>query len=343
MILALRALGLGDLLTAVPALRALRRHLAPAELALALPEPLHPLAHRMCVADEFVAVPSAVRTPPSAVHWSGPAPSLAVNLHGRGPQSTAALAALRPRQLWAFDLPGAPRWRADEHEVRRWCRLVAGYGCPADPTDLYLAGTAADRAGGPVVIHPGAAGAARRWPAQRFAAVARHLAGRSLPVRITAGAGEAELAAQVAARAGLSESEVFAGRAVTELTDLIAASRLVVCGDTGVAHLATACRTPSVLLFGPQSPARWGPPADEGIHQVLWHRGNGDDRADGQRPHRALLRIQPAEVLAAAEELLAATGRFTRPTFGARGNDRSGAEVMSWSDIDDPQRPSRRF
>ena len=42
-----------------------------------------------------------------------------------------------------------------------------------------------------------------------------------------------------------------------ELTAVVAAAARVVCGDTGVAHLATALGTPSVVLFGPTSPARW--------------------------------------------------------------------------------------
>src|SRR5207237_79615 len=42
----------------------------------------------------------------------------------------------------------------------------------------------------------------------------------------------------------------------------------LVCGDTGVAHLATALGTPSVLLFGPVPPSRWGPLADPELHTV---------------------------------------------------------------------------
>ncbi len=47
------------------------------------------------------------------------------------------------------------------------------------------------------------------------------------------------------------------------LAGRVASARLLVCGDTGVAHLATACGTPSVLLFGPTDPRagarRWIP------------------------------------------------------------------------------------
>jgi ADP-heptose:LPS heptosyltransferase len=66
----------------------------------------------------------------------------------------------------------------------------------------------------------------------------------------------------------------------------------VICGDTGVAHLATAYGTPSVVLFGPMPPALWGPPPERRQHLVLW-RGTG-----------GLSNISTAEVYDAARELL---------------------------------------
>ena len=59
-----------------------------------------------------------------------------------------------------------------------------------------------------------------------------------------------------------------------------------------VAHLATAYGTPSVLLFGPTAPSRWGPPAD-GPHEVLWC-GDGTGDPWGDEPDPALLRITAA-------------------------------------------------
>jgi ADP-heptose:LPS heptosyltransferase len=90
------------------------------------------------------------------------------------------------------------------------------------------------------------------------------------------------------------------------LATRVATARLLVCGDTGVAHLATAYRTPSVLLFGPTAPRHWGPAVDPDLHIVLWH---GDDGHLGD-PHGAavdpaLEMITVAEVLAAAASLLA--------------------------------------
>jgi ADP-heptose:LPS heptosyltransferase len=70
----------------------------------------------------------------------------------------------------------------------------------------------------------------------------------------------------------------------------------VVCGDTGVAHHATALGIRSVLLFGPTSPHAWGPWDAADRHRVLWTGRTGDPH--GQIPHAGLLEIAPRDVLA---------------------------------------------
>ena len=152
------------------------------------------------------------------------------------------------------------------------------------------------------VVHPGAAFPGRRWPPERFAAVARHLAAAGHRVVVTGGPAERELALQVASLAGLPEDAVLAGTTTSlELAAVVAAARLVVCGDTGVAHLATAYRRPSVVLFGPVSPALWGPPARP-QHVVLWH-GDGTGDPHGTELDPALARVTVDEVTAALDRL----------------------------------------
>jgi ADP-heptose:LPS heptosyltransferase len=292
----LRPLGLGDLLTGVPALRAVRKAVPDSRLVLATTAALEPLARLIDAVDEVL--PARELEP---LDWSGPPPELAVDLHGKGPASHEIVAALHPGRLLTFASPGypGPVWRPDEHEVRRWCRLVSeGLGVAADPDALDLAEPAVEPpARGVAVVHPGAAFPGRRWPPDRFAAVARHLAAQGHDVAITGGPGEVELARSVASAAGLGDGAVLAGRTTTlELAAVVAHARLVVCGDTGVAHLATAYRRPSVVLFGPVSPALWGPPA-RAQHVVLWH-GDGTGDPWGTELDPALERITVEEVLA---------------------------------------------
>ena len=81
----------------------------------------------------------------------------------------------------------------------------------------------------------------------------------------------------------------------------------MISGDTGIAHLASAYGTPSVVLFGPVDPAQWGPPAD-GPHVALAHPATrrGDRFVD--EPDPALLAIGVEEVLAAAAAVCRSRG-----------------------------------
>ncbi len=303
-ILVYRAIGLGDFLTAVPALRAVARAFPTAEVCLAAPAPLAPLALLTGAVRTFLPT-AELAAPP----WSGAPPGLVVNLHGRGPQSHRLLQALAPRRLVAFAHPDVgvvgPRWRPDEHEVARWCRLLEESGIPAAPDDLELAvPTAPPPVRAATVVHPGAAAPGRRWPVDRFAAVAAQLAEEGHSVVVTGVPSEVSAARSVAVRAGLPDDRVLAGRLdLGDMAALVADARLVVCGDTGVGHLATAYRTPSVLLFGPMPPASWGPPAGRREHRVIWHGElAGRPAGDGQ-PHPAVLAITVEEVLAAVADV----------------------------------------
>ena len=308
----LRALGLGDLLTAVPALRALADEFPRHERALAAPRSLTPLAELITAGDGSPALHRVVHTGELE-----PLPAelgradLAVNLHGRGPQSHRLLLDSQPAATLWFSHPeipqshGAPRWQPGEHEVARWCRMLTEQGVPADPGRIGLSapeGPAPAAAVGATLVHPGAASRARRWPAERFAEVVAAEREAAREVVLTGGSDEVELCQAIAERAGLSPAAVIAGS--TDLSDLARAVRSadhVLCGDTGVAHLATALGTPSVLLFGPTTPSEWGPPPDRGRHRVLWAGGTGDPHAD--EPSPALLEIGVAEVVAALRQL----------------------------------------
>jgi ADP-heptose:LPS heptosyltransferase len=292
--LVLRALGVGDLLTAVPALRALRRH--GLRLTLAAPPELRDLVALTGAVDSLVP---AYGLEPLSRRDHG-APALAVNLHGRGPQSHRLLLGLRPRRVWAFAHPDVPQvkgpqWADGEHEMQRWCRLVGWYGALPDPDDFLLpVPMYASPAPGAIVIHPGGKGTERRWPPQRFAEVARALRAQETPIVLTGGRRERSLALHIATAAALPSRVVLAGRtSLRELCALVSRARLVISADTGIAHLATAYGTPSVTIFGPETPARWGPPPGRPWHRPL---RRGPDPAQ----------VTAADVLEAAAAALSA-------------------------------------
>lgn len=301
-LLVLRALGLGDFLTGLPALKALARAFPEHHRVLAAPPPLDPLVRLSGTVHELL--PAAPLAPIAFDR-----PEVAVNLHGRGPESHRVLLNTSPGRLIAFrndSVPGLealPPWRPDEHEVRRWCRLLRSCGVPADPRELTLPAPslpAPAAARGALLIHPGASDAARRWPADRWVALARLERRAGSKIALTAGPGEDDLAHGIASAAGLAPAAVLKGLNLEQLAAAVAGAERVVSGDTGVAHLATALDRPSVAIFGPMPPTLWGPPPGH-RHRVLWAGRTGDPHAD--RPHEGLLEISPQQVALALRQV----------------------------------------
>jgi ADP-heptose:LPS heptosyltransferase len=313
----LRARGLGDLLTAVPALRALARAFPRHRRVLAAAAELAPLLALIeceegrCV-EELVDLHGLGDDPAKLPR----APEVAVNLHGRGPRSHRLLLASEPTYLIAFGHPevpeseGMPAWREDEHEIDRWCRLLRESGIETDPDEYWITRpglSAAPRARGATLIHPGAASAARRWPAERWAAVAAAELEAGREVVLTGSAAERELCEEVATAARVPRDRILAGRTdLLELAAVVAAAGALACGDTGIAHLASALQIPSVIVFGPTSPQRCGPPPHT-IHRPLWAGREGDPHASV--PDLGLLEIDPATVIAELATLHTAAAR----------------------------------
>jgi ADP-heptose:LPS heptosyltransferase len=302
-ILVLRALGLGDLLTGFPALRGLRRAYPDAHIVLAAPERFSGLAMLSGAIDGLDPTPGLGR-----LHPRRRVPDLAVNLHGSDPESIADLIALRPKAMFSHrhrDYPHVqgPPWRAELHEVDRWCALLHWYGIACNPEDLAITRPPGypDRSG-VVVIHPGATTAARRWPVDRFATVAAALRADGYEVVLTGDRNEIDLARAVAEQAGLPESAVVAGTlGLLGLVAMISDCRLLICGDTGIRHIATATGAPSVLLFGP-TPPKLGGPRGPAAYVALWAGDSGDPHGD--EPQRGLLSISPQWVLDAVGGVL---------------------------------------
>lgn len=318
-VLVLRALGLGDAVTGIPALRGLRRAWPGRPLVLGCRPAIGAWLQGLGLVDDVVAVDGLAATR-VLDRWRGgdEREHVAVNLHGRGPQSHLALLRTGPSALVAYSSPelglDGPPWRADEHEVDRWCRLVESVGGRCGREDLRL--TPRPRPhheAGYVVVHPGAASGSRRWPAERFAAVVDRLVRSGHRVVVTGSASERSLTSVAAGRhrtlRGPGVVDAAGSLTLSDLADVVSHADLVVSGDTGVAHLATAYERPSVVLFGPTPPRLWGPAIDPALHTVLWHGDETFPASEPGDPHGtvldpALAAVTVAEVLAGAERLL---------------------------------------
>jgi ADP-heptose:LPS heptosyltransferase len=318
----LRALQLGDLLCAVPALRALRAALPEAEIVLiGLPWARSFVArfdHYLDGFREFPGFPGLPERTPQVERIPAFLASiqrerfdLAIQLHGSGRFVNPLTVLLGARQCAGFFLPGDycpdPQrflpWPEQGLEIRRLLQLMEFLGVPSQGEELEFPLRADDGQalgaieetrelvpGAYVCIHPGASVPQRRWSAGRFAAVGRALADHGFLIVLTGTAAEAELTRSVAVELSRPCLDLAGRTDLGALAVLLSRARILICNDTGVSHLAAALRVPSVVISTGDNPRRWAP-IDGALHPILC-RDSG---------------VYPREVIAQAERLLAGT------------------------------------
>jgi lipopolysaccharide heptosyltransferase II len=215
-------------------------------------------------------------------------------------------------------LVGLDRPLARAHQTALYAEALApvGAGAPGplrvnlSPRARALADDVLRGVGGPfVAIAPGARWATKRWPPERFAAVADALAASGHRIVLCGGPGEREVFAAFRAAARAEVAADLSTLPVEGLAAAIARARLLVACDSGPVHLATAVGTPVLALFGPTAPARWGPPPPGralslGLACSPCSNHGGEKCPEGH--HRCLADLSPDAVVAAARELLAA-------------------------------------
>jgi ADP-heptose:LPS heptosyltransferase len=279
---------------------------------------------------------------------------LAVQLHGGGAQSNPVVRDFGARCAVGLQAPGAEPldrcvpYRYYQPEVSRCLEVVALAGATRLAADARLAVTAADvaeaaaavpdvggpdaggldgggpDAGGPpplVALHPGATDDRRRWPSERFAALAAALVAGGAQVVVTGSAGEQELVDAVVSGAGAPVRGLAGALGLGGLVGLYSRCALVVSNDTGPRHLAQAVGTPTVGLFWCGNAIN-AAPHSRSRHRVLlsWMLHCPICGADCSRdlyPHRAgegcthrpsfLADIPLPEVLEECHDLLATT------------------------------------
>ena len=174
---------------------------------------------------------------------------------------------------------------------------------PVDPaaeawSDAFLAPTGDQ----PVaLINPGAGWGSKRWPVERYGAVAQGLVERGWRVLVNTGPGEMPMAEVIVKATGGAATPLTGS-----LDQLIALTRrigLCIAGDTGPLHLACALGRPVVGVYGPTDPSRNGPFGTR--FKVLRHPDSRRDHGRYKEPEAGLLTFSPEDVLAAADALLA--------------------------------------
>ena len=182
---------------------------------------------------------------------------------------------------------------------------------PLLPTDPSAEQQAAALAQPFVLISPGAGWGAKRWPIDRYAAVARQLQREGYAIIINAGPGEESIANELTFLLSGVSGITLLQPTLTELIAITRRASLIIAGDTGPLHLACALGKPVVGVFGPTDPARNGPFGC--AFRVLRHPESRRDHTRRSEPEAGLLTITPEAVLEAAMDLLYETKRPPLP------------------------------
>lgn len=158
-----------------------------------------------------------------------------------------------------------------------------------------------------VALAPGARWATKRWPAERFAAVADQLSALGNRIVLCGGPGDRDAFAAFRAVVRAPVAADLSFLPLDALAASIARVQLLIACDSGPVHLATAVGTPVLALFGPTSVTRWGPPPPGralslGLPCAPCSNHGGDYCPEGH--HRCLGDLAPEAVLAAAREML---------------------------------------
>jgi ADP-heptose:LPS heptosyltransferase/lauroyl/myristoyl acyltransferase len=262
---------LGDVVMAVPLLRALRAGRPDAEITLVARPQFLPLLKAWGVADRLHALPA--RGPSYFLHFYAlrheyPDVWLLFTNSLRGDleawlsgcrQRFGLVRSGRPRPLLShrFPVPADFDERA-RHQLELWEKFLCHFGLEVPPDRTPLAKSAA-LPNGPIGLIPGSENTPeKRWPVPHWRALITALPSERFVIFGTPN--DAPIAREVAARLPESQVENLAGR--TDLPTFctrLQGCRVLVTNDTGGMHLANALGVPLLALFGPTNPRRTGP------------------------------------------------------------------------------------
>lgn len=332
---------IGDVVMATPALRALRRHFAGARITAVGRPYVAGVLEGAPWADEFMSLD---RRGPWAHRWPGVAWNLRrrrLDLAVLFPNSfrVALVARLAgagrrigfDRYLRGFLLTDRLQYRRDSRGrhlpspiIADYNRLAQAAGCPWPGYRQELFTTPADEAAADgvcarlgvdagrelVCLNPGAAfGAAKHWHVESFARLAQDLVDRrGSQVLVLCGPGERDLARSIVRLAARPEAAGLAEEALSlGLTKaLVRRCSLLITTDSGPRHFAAAFDRPVVTLFGPTHIGWTETYFPHAVHlQKKLPCGPCQKRTCPEGHHRCMKELTPAEVFAAAVELLA--------------------------------------
>jgi len=174
----------------------------------------------------------------------------------------------------------APAAEDETHIIQRYLSILQPFGIKPSTYNMTLEVTKRDEAFAAqflaqsgvtpehclIALVPATTWEAKNWPPEYFAALANELGQHSV-VMLCGGPADRQLAQQVLKQTEVTVIDAVGRTSLSQLAALLAKATVVIAGDTGPLHMAVAMGIPTVSIFGPTNPERFGPLG--GNHSIL--------------------------------------------------------------------------
>ena len=331
-VLLIRLRSIGDTVLSTSSVHALKRFLPDAEIDILVEDwvaPVlaeHPFIHQVVTFERgSLSARARVAHEIRSRHYD-----VAYNLHGgttatfltraTGARHRVGYASYQYSQLHNHQAPSPLLlWGQQKtHSVEQQLALLGWTGVPVTdrpPTKLAVTRSAEARvheiltAAGLTdkkfaLLHPAAAFATKQWAANKFAKVADYLAAQGIATVAIAGPGQDGVLNEL--KGAAASPIVTCDLSLPEVTALASRSHLFVGNDSGIAHMAAAAGTPSVVVFGSSNIAHWRPwnsaPAEVVFEEMPCQPCHGYFCEKFPEPE-CILRVPVERVTAAIERL----------------------------------------
>jgi ADP-heptose:LPS heptosyltransferase len=293
-----RALQLGDMLCTIPAIKALRFAYPDAEITLiglpwakSLTERFNMYFDRFIHFPGYPGLPEQKLDPEAFTTFLAEVQSrefdLAIQMQGNGSVINPMVELFGAKYTAGYSKDG--HYAPDNglfmpypdygHEIDRHLALMDFLDIPQQGTELEYPLTTEDydaldklnlgiEPQKYVCIHPGSRGEWRQWPVQYFAALADYCIEQGYKAVLTGTKDEAEIIDAVISHMRYEPMNTAGKTSMGAIGVLIQNAAMLISNCTGVSHIASAFKTPSIVISMDGEPQRWGP-LDKRVHRTI--------------------------------------------------------------------------
>ena len=133
-----------------------------------------------------------------------------------------------------------------------------------------------------VLLHPGSGGRRKLWSVAGWLdVIMRLLSNNNIKISLIEGPADSHMVQQLRSEVGSTSLLLANNWPLGKLAALMKHSSLYLGNDSGITHLAAACNTPTIALFGPTDPSIWGPQGAK-VTIVSWQSKSSTHDAKGE-------------------------------------------------------------